>query len=172
MVADLDELDAALEQCLAFVRDGRDEALRDCDVATLVGQLLALRAQPDDWTLEGTTPLHATLRPTLLRRAIGNLMDNAERYGAAPFRIALERGNGWLSLAVEDRGPGVPDDLLAQLGKPFVRGDHARSGIGVGLGLSIVARAAELHGGNLSLGHGEHGGFVAVLRIPDLQSKT
>lgn len=172
MVADLDELDAALEQCLAFVRDGRDEALRDCDVATVVGQLLALRTNPDDWSLEGPAALRANLRPTLLRRAVGNLMDNAERYGAAPFRVALGRSGGWLSLRVEDRGPGVPADVLAQLGKPFVRGDHARSGIGVGLGLSIVARAAELHGGELELGNGEGGGFVATLRIPDVQAQA
>ncbi|HEY2347169.1 MAG TPA: ATP-binding protein [Xanthomonadaceae bacterium] len=187
MVADLEELDASLEQCLAFVRDGRDEALRDCDVATIVGQLLALRARPEDWGLEGPTPLHATLRPTLLRRALGNLMDNAERHGAAPFlarleRVKLEREEperavrehegGWLSLRVEDHGAGVPPDLLAQLGKPFVRGDHARTGIGVGLGLSIVARAAELHGGELLLRNGEHGGFIATLRIPDLQPRT
>jgi two-component system osmolarity sensor histidine kinase EnvZ len=172
MVADLDELDSALEQCLAFVRDGRDEALRDCDVATLVGQLLALRAQPDAWRVDGPAPLHATLRPSLLRRAIGNLMDNAERYGAAPFRVnlervALERARRGLEVSVEDSGNGVSAELLPLLGKPFVRGDHARSGVGVGLGLSIVARAAELHGGSLQLRNREGGGFVATLRIPD-----
>jgi len=64
------------------------------------------------------------------------------------------------------------EQVLEQLGKPFVRGDKARSGVGVGLGLSIVARAAELHGGELLLRNGERGGFVATLRIPDLPSKT
>lgn len=170
MVADLEELDAALEQCLAFVRDGRDEALRACDVATIAGQLLALRANPDAWSLDGPAPLHATARPILLRRALANLMDNAERYGAAPFRVTLARDGGWLSLRVEDSGPGVAPDLLDHLGKPFVRGDKARSGVGVGLGLSIVARAAELHGGELLLRNGEHGGLVAALHIPDLQA--
>ena len=168
MVADLDELDGALEQCLAFVRDGRDEALRDCDVATIVGQLLALRTNHDDWRFDGPAELHANVRPTLLRRAIGNLMDNAERHGAAPFRVELARDEGWLSVRIADQGPGVPAELLDQLGKPFVRGDHARSSAGVGLGLSIVARAAELHGGELQLRNGERGGFVATLRIPDL----
>ena len=172
MVADLEELDGALEQCLAFVRDGRDEALRDCDVATTVGQLLALRAQPDDWHFDASSPLHAMLRPILLRRALGNLMDNAERYGAAPFRIALDREAAWLSIQVEDSGPGVSAELLERLGKPFVRGDHARNSIGVGLGLSIVARAAELHGGQLQLRNGEQRGFVARLRLPDLQPTT
>jgi len=170
MVADLDELDNALEQCLAFVRDGRDEALRDCDVATIVGQLLALRANHDDWRLDGAAELHAIVRPTLLRRAIGNLMDNAERYGAAPFRVELTHDAKWLQVRIEDHGPGVPAGQLDQLGRPFVRGDHARSGVGVGLGLSIVTRAAELHGGTLQLRNGDHGGFVATLRIPDLQS--
>ena len=172
MVADLEELDSALEQCLAFVRDGRDEALRDCDVTTTLGQLLALRVQPDDWHFDASSPMHATLRPILLRRALGNLMDNAERYGASPFRIALDRNAGWLSIKVEDSGPGVPAGLLEHLGKPFVRGDHARNSIGVGLGLSIVARAAELHGGELQLRNGERGGFVAMLRLPDLQQPT
>ena len=171
MVADLEELDGALEQCLAFVRDGRDEALRDCDVATLVGQLLSLRANHDDWRFDGPSELHASVRPTLLRRAIGNLMDNAERYGAAPFLVKLENAGDanaarMLIVTVADHGPGAPDDVLEQLGKPFVRGDHARGGIGVGLGLSIVRRAAELHGGALELRNAEDGGFVATLRIP------
>ena len=169
MVADLDELDGALEQCLAFVRDGRDEALRDCDLAALAGQLLALRAEPDAWRLDAPPALHAIVRPTLLRRALANLMDNAERYGAAPFRVALARDTGWLALTVEDSGPGVPEDRLGQLGQPFVRGDHARSGVGLGLGLSIVARAAEMHGGELQLRNREGGGFAATLRMPDLQ---
>jgi len=130
--------------------------------------LLALRANHDDWQFDGPAELHANVRPTLLRRAIGNLMDNAERHGAAPFRVEIARNAGWLSVRVADHGYGVPAELLDQLGKPFVRGDHARSSAGVGLGLSIVARAAELHGGELHLRNGESGGFVATLRIPDL----
>jgi two-component system osmolarity sensor histidine kinase EnvZ len=165
MVADLEELDGALEQCLAFVRDGRDEALRDCDVSTLVGQLLALRIHPDDWHFEGPAELHAQLRPTLLRRALGNLMDNAERYGAAPFDVVLTGEAQMLSVTVADHGSGAPFDVLERLGKPFERGDHARGGIGVGLGLSIVKRAAELHGGTLELRNADDGGFVATLRI-------
>jgi two-component system osmolarity sensor histidine kinase EnvZ len=141
-------------------------------VATLAGQLIALRAQPDAWRLDGAAPMHATVRPTLLRRALGNLLDNAERYGAAPFRVVLTRDTGWIDIAVEDSGTGVAADRLAELGRPFVRGDHARSGVGVGLGLSIVARAAELHGGALHLRNREGGGFVASLRIADPQRST
>lgn len=166
MIADLEELDAALEQCLAFVRDGRDEALREVDLATLIGQLIALRTQPDAWDYAGPDSLSMALRPTLLRRALGNLMDNAERYGAAPFRVSLEQGAKDTCVRVEDRGPGVPDALLSRLGTPFMRGDQARRGGGSGLGLSIASRAAELHGGALELRNGNQGGFIAVLRLP------
>jgi two-component system, OmpR family, osmolarity sensor histidine kinase EnvZ len=170
MVADLDELDSALEQCLAFVRDGRDEPRREVDIATLTGQLLALRAQPDSWQLHGPHVLPAMVRPSLVRRAIGNLMDNAERYGVAPFDVALGSEASSLYIQVADRGPGVAPELLAQLGRPFLRGDQARGGIGTGLGLSIVARAAELHSGSVEWRNRPEGGFVAILRLPARQA--
>jgi len=169
MVADLEQLDGALEQCLAFVRDGSDEPLREADIATVVGQLLATYAQPDEWHLDMPATLYATVRPTLLRRAIGNLMDNAERHGMPPFRLSLHNDQGTLVLRVADHGPGVDAALLKRLGQPFVRGDHARTSTGSGLGLSIVKRAAELHGGTLQLQlrRSNGGGLVATIRIPN-----
>ncbi|RUL63195.1 HAMP domain-containing protein [Dyella dinghuensis] len=166
MVADLEELDNALEQCLAFVRDGRDEPRRDIDIVTLIGQLLALRTNPDDWQWRGPPVLTATVRPSLLRRAIGNLMDNAERYGAAPFEVVVSTDHASWSMSVIDHGPGVSAELQQRLGRPFERGDQARGGVGSGLGLSIVARAAELHGGALTWQNGTPDGFVATIRIP------
>ncbi|MGA0588312.1 ATP-binding protein [Dyella sp. KRB-257] len=168
MVTDLGELDSALAQCLAYVRDGSDEAVREIDLATLLVQLMALRPQPDAWCYEGPDSLRLCTRPSLLRRALGNLMDNAERYGAAPFLVtAQQRGNG-LHVDVEDHGPGVPEALLAQLGRPFVRGNSARSGTaGSGLGLSIVKRAAEVCGGRLELHNRPGGGFIAMLVLPN-----
>jgi signal transduction histidine kinase len=102
MVADLEELDGALEQCLAFVRDGRDA-----------------------------------------------------------------RG---VIVSVADKGLGVPAALLPQLGRPFLRGDRARSTAGTGLGIGIAMRAAELHGGALELANVPGGGFIATLRLPGLPS--
>ncbi|HUA79427.1 MAG TPA: ATP-binding protein [Dyella sp.] len=166
MAADLDELDSALEQCLAFVRDGRDEPRREIDLVTLVGQLLALRMHPDSWQLSGPSVLPAIVRPSLLRRAIGNLMDNAERYGAAPYEISLSNGHSDVVVCVTDHGPGVAPELLAHLGRPFVRGDQARGGMGTGLGLSIVTRAAQLHGGVVQWDNLPQGGFAASLRLP------
>ncbi|MDE2154471.1 MAG: hypothetical protein KGJ32_01050 [Xanthomonadaceae bacterium] len=166
MVADLQQLDSALEQCLSFVRDGSDEALREIDMATVLGQLLALREHPDDWQLDGPALLPFAVRPTLLRRAIGNLMDNAERHGAAPFRLGMGFDDEHFFLCVADHGPGAPPALLDRLGQPFLRGDPSRGGAGTGLGLSIVKRAAELHGGTLQLRNAPGGGLVATIRLP------
>jgi two-component system osmolarity sensor histidine kinase EnvZ len=167
MVGDLEELDTALEQCLAFVREGRDEALQPTDLITLAGQLLALRASPEDWQLDAPRALSVAVRPTLLRRALANLMDNAERYGAAPFVLTLAREGDAVLLRVSDRGPGVSPALLPRLGQPFLRGDPARGGSsGSGLGLSIAARAARLHGGTLLLANRDGGGLDATLRLP------
>ncbi|WP_017461253.1 ATP-binding protein [Dyella ginsengisoli] len=167
MVNDLDELDKALAQCLAYVRDGSDEAVRAIDIPTLLGQLMALRHAPDDWHYEGHDDAVLHARPSLLRRALGNLMDNAEHYGAAPFRVRLQRAGDELSISVEDHGPGVPEDLLARLGQPFLRGNAARTGAcGTGLGLSIVKRAAEISGGRLQLANRSGGGFSATLVLP------
>ena len=166
MVADLEELDRALEQCLAFVREGRDEAAEALDLSILAGQLLALRDEPEDWDLQAPGELPVLARATLLRRAICNLMDNAERYGAAPFEVTLEHDDDGILVCVADRGPGVPPPLLERLGQPFLRGDPARGGVGSGLGLSIAARAARLHGGTLTYANRAGGGFLATLRLP------
>jgi len=167
MVTDIEELDGALAQCLAYVRDGSDEPLREIDLVTLLVQLMALRNQPDDWHYEGPDGARTRGRPSLLRRALGNLMDNAERYGAAPFRVTVHRHGDGLHVSVEDHGPGVPEALLTQLGRPFLRGDPARGGAaGTGLGLSIVKRAAEVCDGRLQLENRTGGGFVATLVLP------
>lgn len=166
MVADLAELDHALEQCLAFVRDGSDEAARETDVVTLVGQLLALRDHPESWQYEGPVSLSACVRQGLLRRAVANLLDNAERYGGAPYVVTLQCDDRGICLRIEDRGPGVPAELLPRLGRPFVRGDAARGGGGNGLGIGIAMRAAAAHGGTLALHNREGGGLAVELRIP------
>lgn len=172
MVADLAELDHALEQCLAYVRDGSDETARSEDIVTVVGQLLALREHPESWQCDAPATLFVHARQGLLRRAVANLMDNAERYGAAPFAIAMHRDGSNIHIHVDDSGPGVAAELLPRLGRPFVRGDAARGGGGNGLGIGIAMRAAALHGGKLELRNRDGGGFSAELVVPGATHTT
>lgn len=102
--------------------------------------------------------------PDLLEIAIRNLVDNAVRYTAADstIRIAASSNGQNCTLAVRDNGPGVPDRVLARLGERFYR-NRETSVEGNGLGLAIVSRIAELHGGTFSAGNDPAGGFVATL---------
>jgi signal transduction histidine kinase len=91
--------------------------------------------------------------PLLLTQAIANLVDNALKYGpkAGTIAITTQPGDGSVEVAVLDRGPGIPDGEKAKVTERFYRGDASRGTPGVGLGLSLVAAVARLHGGKLVL---------------------
>jgi two-component system sensor histidine kinase QseC len=104
----------------------------------------------------------------LLAIAIGNLVTNALRHGgpAPAVRVLCQRLVDRVQLRVADDGPGVPADERAELGRRFFRGSGAAGG-GAGLGLSIVARIAELHGGSLGFSAvTPGGGLIATLTFP------
>lgn len=174
MEQDIDEIDAIIGQFIDYVRDGRDELEAEVDLAAELRAFAAREAQAGrDWSLN--VPAHAALRgrPLALRRALGNLLDNAAKHGAAPFEAALERvpadaaagsAAGW-HLCVRDRGPGVPPERIADLGRPFHRVDTARSTPGSGLGLASVARVAAVHRGSVHLRNREGGGLEVALRL-------
>jgi signal transduction histidine kinase len=89
----------------------------------------------------------------LLFQAIGNLIDNAAKYGAGGGRISLavRRGEGGPEVVVADRGPGIPEADRARVLERFVRLDGSRTTPGNGLGLSLVAAIARLHDAVLKL---------------------
>jgi len=89
----------------------------------------------------------------LLTQAVANLMENALRHTPAGTRIGIRLSNGQAGacLAVEDDGPGAAPDDLPRLVDRFYRGERSRTTPGNGLGLSLVAAVAELHGAALSL---------------------
>jgi len=114
---------------------------------------------------EGT----AMLRPDALRRAIGNLIGNAVRYGHEA-RVGVEISDRDIRFIVEDSGPGIPVEQRDFVRKAFTRMDAARNqnrGSGVGLGLAIASDIARQHGGRLVLEKSaDLGGLRAELHIP------
>jgi two-component system osmolarity sensor histidine kinase EnvZ len=152
------------------VRDGRDEPEDEIDLCVLLEDAAAdAGRQGRAWALSlPAAPVRLRGRPLALRRAVVNLLDNAARHGAAPFSVELvsievdPAGPGW-RVRVGDRGPGVPEDALADLGRPFHRVDRARGSPGTGLGLASVARIAGIHGGGLRLSNRPGGGLLAEL---------
>lgn len=105
-----------------------------------------------------------------LLRALGNLLDNARKYGRADPRILLsgEASNGTVRLLVVDHGPGIPVGERGRVLKPFTRLESAdrKETPGTGLGLSLAAACMEAHGGRVEIGGGAGEGARVALVLP------
>jgi signal transduction histidine kinase len=134
---DLSRLDAR-----AISVDPRPVVLKSVLADVIEGALLSNEAVeldiPDD--------LAAVVDPLVLDRVISNLVANAARYGAPPIRIEVQQRDRHLRVAVEDAGPGIPQDLEGRIFDRFARGQGET---GHGLGLAIARAYAQAHGGDL-----------------------
>jgi two-component system osmolarity sensor histidine kinase EnvZ len=100
-------------------------------------------------------------------RAIANLLENASKYGAAPFAVETRREGNEIVIDVADSGPGIPETELERIKRPFTRLENARTNTtGTGLGLAIIERIARLHGGKFDLINRAEGGLIGRLNLP------
>jgi len=112
--------------------------------------------------------LSAFAELAMLERALANLVRNALRYAEkGPIELVAKGQDEHVAIQVRDRGPGVPEGLLARLGEPFFRIESSRSRDqgGFGLGLAIVRRCVEACGGEVAFRNREGGGFEAEIRL-------
>lgn len=108
-------------------------------------------------------PVPARVEPDLLSEALGNLIDNALRYGHTGGAVRIRVESDPPALVVEDAGPGIPAADRAAMLERFTRGQDVRSA-GSGLGLAIAQEIAQLHGSSLELGDSSLGGLS--VRLP------
>ncbi|MFM9916627.1 MAG: ATP-binding protein [Rhizobacter sp.] len=159
------ELDALVEEVLLA---SRLDALRDIDRhdgIDLLG-LVAEEAARIGAAIDGRA-VSVSGDERLLRRAVRNLIENAQRYGGGEVQIALATGAQGVEVQVCDRGSGVPHDLRERIFEPFYRlPGHAETAGGVGLGLSLVKQIAERHGGRVRCEPRDGGGTCFVLTLP------
>jgi signal transduction histidine kinase len=104
--------------------------------------------------------------PLRLEQALGNLVDNALRYGGDHIRLVARHEGARTALHVVDDGAGFPDDFVAEAFQRFTRADQARGRGGAGLGLAIVAVIARAHGGTVGARNREQGGADVWLEVP------
>jgi two-component system OmpR family sensor kinase len=153
-------VDALVSELLAASRIDFGALRRTTLVAkdVVLGALERSKVEPsalDDRTEDGTFMGDATL----VARAVGNLIENAKRHGGGTLRVRiLERGPR-IAFEVEDDGPGFSPGEEDQVFLPFYRGKNGKeSGASVGLGLALVKRIAEAHGGRAYAQNREGGG--------------
>lgn len=165
---DLNDMETMTAETLDFLRgEQQHEASKPMDIMALLESLQEDRhAMGQKVSLKGTaTPYRA--QPTALRRCLENLIDNAIKYGEQA-NVSVEDSQQQLVIRIIDHGPGIPDEQLNDVFKPFHRLERSRNREtgGAGLGLSIARTIARAHGGDLTLCNHSKGGLEATLVLP------
>jgi signal transduction histidine kinase len=166
---DVDEMQAMVDGALVFFRD---DAVAEATTTFDLAQVLLTIANDcidQKIAVTYTGPAHAVYqgRPFALKRAFTNLVENAIKY-ATPPQIELSCQDTAFVVAVRDRGPGIPQDALENVFRPYYRLDKSRNRTtgGVGLGLTAVQAIVQGHGGEIILANRPGGGVEARVTLP------
>ena len=168
MKRDLAEMEHMIDEYLAFARGEAGEASEAVSLRPLLEAVAAdARAMGATVTTAVDATLSAAARPLALRRALGNLAQNAAAHGDHVALAARAVANG-VEITVDDDGPGIPAPRREEAFTAFARLDESRNQNlkGVGLGLAIARDVARGHGGDITLETSPMGGLRAVLRLP------
>lgn len=162
-VADLADMNRLITGYLELARTTQAETRVRVDLAVLLEEAAADAGLA--WP--GAAPCEVEAGRLALRQIVSNLIQNAQRYGGASVELALECTDRLAQVVVRDSGPGIPDDQLETVFRPFYRIETSRSRAtgGTGLGLAIVRQLAEANGWKVSLTNRATGGLEAVLEI-------
>lgn len=168
MEQDVEDMQSMLEGYLAFAKGESEEDFGELRLSELLEKFrsdFALRNKTLTYVIEGDDSI--AVRPNAFMRLVGNLVSNSERY-AQSLHIEARHSAKWLTLILDDDGPGIPPESREDVFKPFHRLDEARNldASGTGLGLAIALDIARSHGGNVTLDDSPKGGLRAIIRIP------
>ena len=168
MRKDVDEMSGMLEAYLAFARGDSGEHAQPTDMEQALEEL---RSDAERHGHAATVVFHGMpvviVKPAAFKRCIANLVSNAGRHANA-IAITGHRDHRYLTVTVDDDGPGIPVEMREEVFKPFLRLDDARNQDegGTGLGLAIARDIARSHGGDITLGDSPMGGLRATVRVP------
>jgi len=171
LTRECDRLEALISEILALARVDAEQSTAEpvqlLPLAEGVRKDALISAPEQQVNIDISPQLQLQGWPTMIERALDNLLRNAVRFNppGQPIDIQARLHGERISLSVRDHGPGVAEEYLAQLGEPFFRAP-GQSAAGHGLGLAIARRAAERHGGGLQLANHAEGGFIATLDLP------
>jgi two-component system osmolarity sensor histidine kinase EnvZ len=165
---DLADMEAALEEYLAFARGQAGEEPEALDLTALCETLADDAAREGvDLRLEVEDGLIVHARESALKRALANLVSNAAAH-AGDVLLSARRNGSRLEILIDDNGPGIPAEQREEAFKPFSRLDESRNANrkGVGLGLAIARDTLRAHGGELRLEESPLGGLRARVSLP------
>jgi two-component system osmolarity sensor histidine kinase EnvZ len=173
MAADIAQLDAIIDKFLDYARPEL-VALTAVPLQNIVQTCLYPFADQADAQirLQMEDGLQVLADDVELGRILSNLLENARKYGKsadtgiARIEVSAMARDKWIYIKVRDHGPGVAEEQLANLTKPFFRGEAARTAAnGAGLGLAIVERTIQRMGGAFALNNSSSGGLAAHIKL-------
>jgi len=170
LIGDLSAMQAMVREGLELARSmDTTESMQMLDLDSLLDSVCDDAADASQAvTLAGRSGMAILGRPLDLRRCLGNLIDNAVKYGREA-NVTVDRVNGAARIRVRDSGPGIPPNEQARVFDPFYRVETSRSreSGGTGLGLTIARNIAEQHGGKIALANHADGGLEVTLTLPE-----
>ena len=170
LIGDLSAMQAMVREGLELARSmDTTETMQMLDLDSLLASSCDDAADANQpVTLSGRSGMAILGRPLDLRRCLGNLIDNAVKYGH-DASVTVDRVNGAARIRVRDSGPGIPPAEQARVFDPFYRVETSRSreSGGTGLGLTIARNIAEQHGGGIALSNHAEGGLEVTLMLPE-----
>ncbi len=169
MEGDLREMTRLIAQMLDFARSLKGETETDVDLAQTLTDMAASSSHPDRVRLRPAPACRRLLSVAALNRVVGNLIENALRYGEGqPVDLELEDRADAVTIRVLDRGPGIPEAEREKVFQPFYRLEASRSRDtgGSGLGLAIVRQLADAQGWRIDLRDRAGGGLMAEVTLP------
>jgi two-component system osmolarity sensor histidine kinase EnvZ len=170
IVADIDDMNAIIDQFMDYIRHHRQEELELDDLNMVINDVVVAESNSPrkiDCILDENLP-KIPLRSVAIKRVVSNLLANALRYseGDIEIRSGYNTQRKRVFCTVFDDGPGIPEAEIERLFQPFTQGDIARGGEGSGLGLAIIKRITDLHYGEVELVNRPKGGLAATIYLP------
>jgi signal transduction histidine kinase len=172
-VEECDHLAQLAEDLLVIARAGEGQLEVRREVLAVRPLLEGVRVRFDDRArehgrdvrIDAADDLRVRADGLRLGQALGNLVDNALRYGEGEIVLRARGARGGVELDTSDEGPGFAPDIAGRAFDRFARGDGARTRGGTGLGMAIVRAVAEAHGGSAAIVPAE--GACVRLWVPD-----
>ena len=166
MSLDIDEMEKMLNEYLQFTSSNFKEKDEIFDISELIENLVQKYAN-DKIFIETIPRVYMNGRKNLIQRSINNLIDNAIKY-SDKINLHLSKKNKNILIIIDDNGPGIPENELENVFKPFYKIDKSRgdSKSSVGLGLSIASDAIKAHGGNIILEKSPLNGLRVRIFLP------
>lgn len=170
---DIEECNAIIGQFLDYLRTGHEMPTELKDINLILKE--ALDGEKSIHEIEtdlSEDPLFAEVHPLSIKRAVLNMIGNAERYGNGWIKVSSGKKACQIWFQVEDDGPGIDPEKLPQLFQPFVRGESARSSSGTGLGLAILQRITDSHNGEIEVSRSARNGLLIRIYLSEAKNNT